>query len=97
MVGGFKMEWRYIRVLVTGGASFISSHLVDKLAALGAKITVVDNLSSRKLENLADSIKKIQQQQQQLAKFHSCGFAHQVAQNLGENSLQNIGQTVGRD
>jgi len=90
------MEWRDIRVLVTGGASFISSHLVDKLAALGAKITVVDNLSSRKLENLADSIKKIQQQQQ-LAKFHSCGFAHQVAQNLRENSLQNIGQTVGRD
>jgi hypothetical protein len=34
---------------------------------------------------------------QRLAKFHSCGFAHQVAQNLRENSLQNIGQTVGRD
>jgi len=38
--------WRGSRVLVTGGASFIGSHLVDKLVELGAEITVVDNLSS---------------------------------------------------
>lgn len=53
------MEWRDIRVLVTGGASFIGSHLVDELVALGAKVTVVDNLSSGRLENLGDSIKKV--------------------------------------
>jgi UDP-glucose 4-epimerase len=53
------MEWTDIPVLVTGGASFISSHLVDELVRLGAKVTVVDNLSSGKLENLADSIKKV--------------------------------------
>lgn len=53
------MDWRDVRVLVTGGASFIGSHLVDKLVALGAKVTVVDNLSSGKLENLKDSIEKI--------------------------------------
>jgi UDP-glucose 4-epimerase len=53
------MGWKNIRVLVTGGASFISSHLVDELVRLGAKVTVVDNLSSGKLENLADSIKKV--------------------------------------
>lgn len=34
------------RVLVTGGAGFIGSHLVDKLTALGSKIHVVDNFSS---------------------------------------------------
>jgi len=53
------MEWADVRVLVTGGASFIGSHLVDELVRLGAKVTVVDNLSSGKLENLADSIKKV--------------------------------------
>jgi len=47
------------KVLVTGGASFIGSHLVDKLVQLGAKVTVVDNLSSGKLENLKESWSKI--------------------------------------
>jgi len=42
-------------VAVTGGASFIGSHLVDKLCAMGASVTVIDNLSSGTLENLAQS------------------------------------------
>ena len=46
-------------VLVTGGASFIGSHLVDKLVELGANVTVIDNLSSGKLENLEKSMDKI--------------------------------------
>lgn len=47
------------RVLVTGGASFIGSHLVDKLVDLGADVTVVDNLSSGTLENLVYSRSKV--------------------------------------
>jgi len=43
------------RVLVTGGASFIGSHLVDRLCQLGAEVTVLDNLSSGRLENLSQS------------------------------------------
>jgi UDP-glucose 4-epimerase len=39
-------------VLVTGGASFIGSHLVEALVAAGAIVTVVDDLSSGKRENL---------------------------------------------
>jgi nucleoside-diphosphate-sugar epimerase len=40
------------RILVTGGASFIGSHLVDALVERGARVRVVDDLSSGKLENI---------------------------------------------
>src|SRR5208283_239663 len=39
-------------VLVTGGAGFIGSHLVPQLLELGHSVTVLDNLSTGKLENL---------------------------------------------
>ena len=39
-------------VAVTGGASFIGSHLVDRLQDFGANVKVVDDLSSGKRENL---------------------------------------------
>ena len=39
-------------VLVTGGASFIGSHLVDALVAMNARVRVVDDLSSGKLANI---------------------------------------------
>ena len=54
----FDSRWKERRVLVTGGASFIGSNLVDKLVQLGAEVTVVDDLSSGKLENLIDSTNK---------------------------------------
>mgnify|MGYP003672366069 FL=1 len=40
------------KVIVTGGAGFIGSHLVDKLISLGIEVIVLDNLSSGKRENL---------------------------------------------
>lgn len=40
--------------LVTGGAGFIGSHLTELLLAQGARVTVVDNLSTGRLENLPD-------------------------------------------
>ena len=51
--------WNETNVLVTGGASFIGSHLVDKLVNLGSKVTVIVNLSSGKKENLSNSWNKI--------------------------------------
>lgn len=47
-------------VLVTGGASFIGSHLVDQLLLKGASVTVVDDLSSGTLQNLEQSMDAIQ-------------------------------------
>lgn len=41
------------KVLVTGGAGFIASHLVDLLVAAGARVSVLDDLSAGKLVNLA--------------------------------------------
>ena len=46
-------EWTGERVLVTGGASFIGSHLVEDLVDHGADVRVADDLSSGELENLA--------------------------------------------
>ena len=41
-----------MRALVTGGAGFIGSHLVDELINLGYNVVVFDNLSSGKMEFL---------------------------------------------
>lgn len=46
------MNWQNCLVLVTGGASFIGSHLTDALVDRGAKVRIVDDLSSGKLENI---------------------------------------------
>lgn len=40
------------KILVTGGAGFIGSHIVESLVASGAEVIVFDNFSSGKIENL---------------------------------------------
>jgi len=47
------MSWKKEHVLVTGGASFIGSHLVEDLVAEGASVRVADNFSSGRDENLS--------------------------------------------
>ena len=46
--------------LVTGGAGFIGSHLVDRLVASGDRVIVVDNLSTGTLGNLSESMDSIE-------------------------------------
>jgi UDP-glucose 4-epimerase len=45
-----------MRTVVTGGAGFIGSHLVDALVARGDDVTIVDDLSSGRESNIADAL-----------------------------------------
>lgn len=47
------MNWNGVRALVTGGAGFVPSHIVDALVERGATVTAIDNLQAGREENLA--------------------------------------------
>jgi len=54
-----KEYWNGKKVLVAGGAGVIGSYLVEMLVDDGAKVTVADNLSRGRLENLSGVMDKI--------------------------------------
>ena len=49
-----------MKALVTGGAGFIGSHLVEDLVRLGHEVVVIDNLSSGRIENLSTVSSRIE-------------------------------------
>ena len=54
------MQLKGLKVLVTGGAGFVGSHIVDDLKRSGASVRVFDNFSSGHRENLAASLSGIE-------------------------------------
>ncbi|MBM5805523.1 MAG: SDR family NAD(P)-dependent oxidoreductase [Candidatus Verstraetearchaeota archaeon] len=49
-----------MRILVTGGAGFIGSHLAEALVGRGHDVVVLDDLSTGKKENLAEALRQIE-------------------------------------
>lgn len=52
------MTRRISKILVTGGAGFIGSHIVDHLLKKGFGVTVIDDLRSGKMDNIAHNKKR---------------------------------------
>lgn len=75
------MQWIGRRVLVTGGASFIGSHLVDALVERGAAVRVVDDLSSGRIENIQSHIAEGRLEFVH-ADLHQPGRAHQAVAGM---------------
>lgn len=48
-----------MKIIVTGGAGFIGSHLVEKLVKFKHKVTVIDNFFIGRRKNLSNVVKKI--------------------------------------
>lgn len=54
-----KNFYKDMPVLITGGCGFIGSHLAERLVQCGANVTIIDDLSSGKKENIAAIIDRV--------------------------------------
>lgn len=63
------------KVVVTGGCGFIGSHLAHKLVELGAQVTILDNLTTGSVENIADIQDKVTFIEQSIVDSHACDQA----------------------
>jgi nucleoside-diphosphate-sugar epimerase len=64
-----------ITALVTGGAGFIGSALVDRLLAEGARVRVLDDFSTGRRENLGAALERIELVEGSVTDPHSCAAA----------------------
>ena len=66
------VEFAGLGVLVTGGAGFIGSHLVDELLKRGAKVRVLDNFFSGRRENLSQCDGRIEVMEGDIRDLDTC-------------------------
>jgi len=60
------------KVLVTGGAGFIGSHLAERLLELGCNVSVADNLSRGTVQNIEPFLSKIRFYKTDLTSIENC-------------------------
>ena len=60
------------RYLVTGGAGFIGSHIVEELSRRGVKVRVIDNLLTGKRENIASFLDEIEFIEADIRELDAC-------------------------
>jgi UDP-glucose 4-epimerase len=83
------------RVLVTGGAGFIGSHLVEALARAGRAVRVVDNLSTGHRSNLAHLEGAFEWIEGDLADFEVCRAAVEgVTEVLHQAAIPSVPRSV---
>ena len=85
-----------MKYVVTGGAGFIGSHIVKNLVNHGHLVTVVDNLHTGKIENLASVKNQIKFEKEDILNFdklepilnNSDGVFHQAGLTLVQESFE---------
>jgi len=82
--------WKNKKVLVTGGAGFVGSHVVDLLVEKGARVKVIDNLENGVLTNLAQVKDEVEFVSGDLRNFDVCKDA-----SRGMDIILNIAAKVG--
>jgi nucleoside-diphosphate-sugar epimerase len=83
------------RTLVTGGAGFIGSHLVDALLAHSASVRVLDNLATGRRENLAGSLDRIEFLEGDIREMETCRRAcRDVSLVFHEAALGSVPRSV---
>jgi nucleoside-diphosphate-sugar epimerase len=96
------LDWRGLDVLVTGGAGFIGSHLVDALVERGSRVRVLDDLSTGRRENLAAVLERIELVEGDIRDPEACRRAaegvrvvlHQAALGSVPRSMEDPATTI---
>ncbi len=82
-------------VLVTGGAGFIGSHIVDALLAAGCQVRVIDNLSTGRMANISHVMDRITFYQQDILDAQALlAAANSVDIIFHEAAVVSVPQTV---
>ena len=97
-----------MKILVTGGAGFIASHVSDRLLSLGQRVSIVDNLSTGKRENLPEAatfyeidirdkgLEKVFEAEKPQVVIHHAAHANvaESVRNPGYDASVNIGGSI---